>query len=67
MSRSPLRALGGALAALPAAAALYVAARVAYRWATEPEAGGEEEEEDDDDEEEDEGDELLEAEGAGDI
>ena len=58
MSRSPLTALGGALAALPAAAALYVAARVAYRWATEPEAGGEEEEE---------GDELLEGEGAGDM
>ena len=56
MGRSPLAALGGALAALPAAAALYVAARVAYRWATEPEAGGEEEEE---------GDEPLEGEGAG--
>lgn len=58
MGRSPLAALGGALAALPAAAALYVAARVAYRWATEPEAGGEEEEE---------GDEPLEGEGAGDM
>ena len=57
MSRSPLAALGGALAALPATAALYVAARVAYRWATEPEAGGEE----------DEGDEPLEAEGAADM
>ena len=61
MSRSPLRALGGVLAVLPAAAALYVAARVAYRWATEPEAGGEEEEE------EEEGDEPLEAERAGGI